>query len=1119
MGDSRLLLFITVTLLIRSSTEADSNQCPLKCDCLDLLVDCSKRNFLTVPKIPKWVENLDLSYNRLNENVTGGFDKLLNLQVLKLDKNSMHSIPNLTQCYQLKEVSLNRNSISSIDSGKFSANNSLRTLNLNNNHIITIEGGALNNLTNLAALKLNRNEIKSLPNHLFMNQSNLRTLELNHNKLHIINGLLFQGLSSLTTLRMRSNNIDNIMDGAFFGFKSMNLLQLDHNRIRSISKGWMYGLESLITLSLSNNLISDIDIGSWELCTNLEVLDLSHNYLLEIEGRTFQHLLNLRTLNLSHNNISSISQEAFSHMTQLQTLLLNNNKISWTVEDMSGPFSKLQNLMTFSLAFNHIKSINSRAFEGLSNLNELDLRGNNITSIQEHAFDSMSKLKKLYLNSTSLLCDCNIIWIVKWIKENAEHKFVTATCAYPSEVSGQSISKLKGDNCGDSPKPKVVENPKTHLAIKGRSANLICSATSNPFSNMTFLWKKNNGNLSNPAVFQNTTTSASGQPRATSVLVIPNVTHADSGKYQCVVSNNFGTTYSTKAKVNIVTFPTFKQMPMNVTVKTGETVTLNCEATGDPTPEISWKKDGGNDFPAARERRMNVMPSDHLFFIVNAKATDMGIYSCAAKNPAGTIIANATLSVLQEPSFVRVMENKDVTKGDSVVLQCMITGSPKPVLKWRKNGSPIVPTDRYFFINDDQLLIIIGVEPSDAGHYECEITNQLGTKKDVIELRVLPPVAILVNEEDMTGIIIITVVCCAVGTSIIWVVIIYHTRRRMARGAMQNFPTESMKMTQVVHSDSESPQLFPDNISEHSSCKDSGTGDSAKQSSFDGVPTDRSEQVHFETAVCHSYSPVPEAHKLLPSSFKPSIQPGYGGQPGQPGYGQPGHPGQPGYGQPGQPGYGQPGQPGYGQPGQPGYGQPGQPGYGQPGGQPGLEMGHGPYPSVGPDGSISPQVAQWFRAVDKDQSGLISATELQGALVNAQGQKFSETACRLMIGMFDKDRSGTINLEEFDKLYTYVNQWLAVFKTYDQDQSGSIEEKELGNALTQMGFRFSPDFISFLAKRNDPKEGKISVDHFIVLCVQIQRFTEAFRVRDTQQNGTVTIQFEDFLNIALSCSL
>lgn len=55
--------------------------------------------------------------------------------------------------------------------------------------------------------------------------------------------------------------------------------------------------------------------------------------------------------------------------------------------------------------------------------------------------------------------------------------------------------------------------------------------------------------------------------------------------------------------------------------------------------------------------------------------------------------------------------------------------------------------------------------------------------------------------------------------------------------------------------------------------------------------------------------------------------------------------------------------------------------------------------------------------------------------------------------MFDKDRTGHINVEEFEKLYTYINQWLAVFKTYDTDQSGNIEEKELTNGKLSLSSR------------------------------------------------------------------
>lgn len=34
------------------------------------------------------------------------------------------------------------------------------------------------------------------------------------------------------------------------------------------------------------------------------------------------------------------------------------------------------------------------------------------------------------------------------------------------------------------------------------------------------------------------------------------------------------------------------------------------------------------------------------------------------------------------------------------------------------------------------------------------------------------------DESTTTGIIIIAVVCCVVGTSLVWVIIIYHTRKR-----------------------------------------------------------------------------------------------------------------------------------------------------------------------------------------------------------------------------------------------------------------------------------------------------------------------------------------------------
>ena len=47
---------------------------------------------------------------------------------------------------------------------------------------------------------------------------------------------------------------------------------------------------------------------------------------------------------------------------------------------------------------------------------------------------------------------------------------------------------------------------------------------------------------------------------------------------------------------------------------------------------------------------------------------------------------------------------------------------------------------------------------------------------------------------------------------------------------------------------------------------------------------------------------------------------------------------------------------------------------------------------------------QLLQAVDQDRSGKITAEELRQALHNGNWSPFNQETCRLMIGMFDKDR-------------------------------------------------------------------------------------------------------------------
>jgi len=104
----------------------------------------------------------------------------------------------------------------------------------------------------------------------------------------------------------------------------------------------------------------------------------------------------------------------------------------------------------------------------------------------------------------------------------------------------------------DFPNPRITEDPKTQVALKGGNATLHCKAVSSSQVQMTIQWKKDNldfrgGNITNFA------RSPNGKgTEHDSVLFLTNISDSDTGRYQCVASNNYGTTYSLKAKISVL---------------------------------------------------------------------------------------------------------------------------------------------------------------------------------------------------------------------------------------------------------------------------------------------------------------------------------------------------------------------------------------------------------------------------------------------------------------------------------------------------------------------------------------------------------------------------------------
>jgi len=176
-----------------------------------------------------------------------------------------------------------------------------------------------------------------------------------------------------------------------------------------------------------------------------------------------------------------------------------------------------------------------------------------------------------------------------------------------------------------------------------------------------------------------------------------------------------------------------------------------------------------------------------------------------------------------------------------------------------------------------------------------------------------------------------------------------------------------------------------------------------------------------------------------------------------------------------------------------------------------------------PPQGADPQLWNWFLAVDEDRSGEISAVELQRALVNGNWSRFDLDTTKMLMGIFDVDRSGSINFNEFSGLWKYIADWQNVFRHFDRDNSGSIDSGELATALRQFGYNLSPQLIQLIAAKysalpsnapDAPPPG-ISFDRFVRACVAIKTLTEAFQRLDTDRDGWIQINYDTFLSTML----
>lgn len=156
----------------------------------------------------------------------------------------------------------------------------------------------------------------------------------------------------------------------------------------------------------------------------------------------------------------------------------------------------------------------------------------------------------------------------------------------------------------------------------------------------------------------------------------------------------------------------------------GNSLTLECIPKGLPTPKVEWvKRDGSLEDTGAEVENFG-----RWLYFSSVQQQDDGEYECRASNAHGSAVHSFSVSVEAAPYWVKEPQNLRYAPGETVRLDCLAEGIPKPDVTWSINGEPITDVSLYPRLSfQSGALILNDVEFSDNAVYQCEASNRHGS--------------------------------------------------------------------------------------------------------------------------------------------------------------------------------------------------------------------------------------------------------------------------------------------------------------------------------------------------------------------------------------------------------
>ncbi|XP_058919661.1 brother of CDO isoform X5 [Kogia breviceps] len=271
--------------------------------------------------------------------------------------------------------------------------------------------------------------------------------------------------------------------------------------------------------------------------------------------------------------------------------------------------------------------------------------------------------------------------------------------------------------------PQVTVQPSSTVQKLGGTVILGC-VVEPPWMNTT--WRLNGKEL-------NGSDDALGVLITRGTLVITALSNHTVGRYQCVARMPAGAVASVPATVTLANLQDFKLDVQHVIeVDEGNTAVIACHLP-ESHPKAQVRYSVKHEWLEASRDNYLIMPSGNLQ-IVNASQEDEGMYKCAAYNPVTQEVKTSGTSdrlrvrrstaeaarIIYPPEAQTIV----VTKGQSLILECVAGGIPPPRVTWAKDGSSVASYNKTRFLLSN--LLIDATSEEDSGTYRCMADNGVG---------------------------------------------------------------------------------------------------------------------------------------------------------------------------------------------------------------------------------------------------------------------------------------------------------------------------------------------------------------------------------------------------------